>query len=190
MEIWKDIKGYEGYYQVSNYGNVKSLDRTVFYKNRRVVKYKGKLLKTICNKYGYLYLRISKNNFIKHKYVSRLVAEAFIKKPFNKNTVNHIDGNKTNNHASNLEWCTQKENIQHAWNVGLCESVRTSKNKNKPQKPVVMYKGEQEFLIFDSMTEAARAMGNIGFLCGISNCCNGKGKLSNGYQWKYASVQV
>lgn len=106
QEIWKDIKEYEGLYQISNLGNVKSLKR-------------NKLLKPIKDKDGYLCVTLYKMCKLKEKKVHRLVAQTFILNPENKPQVNHIDGNKQNNVVNNLEWCTRLENIEHAWKIGL-----------------------------------------------------------------------
>ena len=95
-EIWKDIKGYEGLYKVSNLGNVKSLKINANIKPSKGRKYIG--------------VNLYKNGVTKTKSIHRLVAEHFIDNPNNKPCVNHIDCNRTNNKASNLEWCTYKEN--------------------------------------------------------------------------------
>ena len=113
-EKWKDIKGYEGIYQVSNYGNVRVLDRYVWNHNG-FVKRKGKILKPSLNKYGYKDVMLSKDNVRKKYRINRLVAEAFIENPENKEQVNHIDRNKTNNNVNNLEWVTRQENITHSY---------------------------------------------------------------------------
>ena len=113
-EIWKDIKGYENKYQVSNLGNIRSIN----YNNTN----KPKILKPyIRNKY--LSVRLSKNGKERHVKVNRIVAETFIQRP--ELEVNHKDGNKLNNSVDNLEWCTRKENVQHAIRTGL-KKVRVS----------------------------------------------------------------
>lgn len=114
-EIWKDIKGYEGLYQVSNLGRVRSLDRTVNYKDKSKALRKGRILKTHQYKCGYSRVVLWNENTYKNKSVHRLVAQAFIPNPDNKPFVNHIDGNKGNSCLNNLEWCDQSENMQHAY---------------------------------------------------------------------------
>lgn len=110
QEIWKPVAECNGEYYVSSWGRVKS------YKGGREVILKHWIVK------GYLFIQLSKNNKQKSVSIHRLVAEAFIMNPLNKPTVNHKDGNKTNNCIDNLEWMTHKENIQHAWDTGLFKS--------------------------------------------------------------------
>ena len=114
MEIWKDIEGYEGYYQVSNMGSVQSLNRTCTNKNNKIMTFKGKILKPQNDRCGYLCVLLSLNGIKRNFKIHRLVAQAFIDNSNNKPCVNHKDGNKTNNMVYNLEWCTQQENIAHA----------------------------------------------------------------------------
>ena len=118
-EIWKDIKGFEGLYQVSNLGNIKSYDRVVKCTHGKTRTIKGKTLKKIKLKDGYLYVHLYKNTIVTNKVIHRLVAEAFIENTLNKEEVNHIDCNKHNNRVDNLEWVTPKENMEHAWKNGL-----------------------------------------------------------------------
>lgn len=107
-ETWADIKGYEGLYQVSNWGRVKSLDRKVTRKNGVENKYKSKILKPFEHKHSpnsNLFVNLSKNGKVRKHFVYRLVAEAFVSNPFNYNEIMHKDFDVTNNRASNLEWC-------------------------------------------------------------------------------------
>lgn len=108
QELFRDIVGYEGIYQISNLGNVKSFKRVS----------KGELLKPVYRK-GYATVTLSKNGISKIHSIHRLIATAFIPNPDNLPIINHIDGNKTNNDLSNLEWCTQLENMRHAFKTGL-----------------------------------------------------------------------
>lgn len=111
-EIWKDIKDYEGVYQISNFGNIRSLNRIIKDKNKTYLLH-GKILKLgIRNKYKVINLH--KNNIRKSFQVHRLVAEAFIPNPDNLAIVNHIDENPINNNVKNLEWCSQKHNVNHS----------------------------------------------------------------------------
>lgn len=113
-ENWKDIKDYEGYYQVSNFGNIKSLRN-------------NKILKKSLDSRGYNHFITSLNNKSKLFKIHRLVALHFIPNPENKNQVNHINGIKTDNTVENLEWVTAKENIQHALNNGLLNLIKKPK---------------------------------------------------------------
>lgn len=119
LEIWKDVKDYEGLYQVSNLGNVKSLDRIVETKNRKNYLRKGKVQKKSVNSFGYETVGFTVDNKTKIYRVHRLVALSFIENPENKPQINHIDGNKTNNNVNNLEWCTSSENQIHSVSTGL-----------------------------------------------------------------------
>ena len=114
-EIWKDIKGYEGLYQISNYGNLKSLDRKVNVKNNFYRISKGKIIKSTPQTNNYLRATLCKKNKKYDARIHRLVAEHFIKNPFNKPYINHKDFNKRNNYFNNLEWVAPKENDYHAF---------------------------------------------------------------------------
>lgn len=117
-EEWRDVSGYEGLYQVSNLGRVRSLDR--WRKNGSgEYKQKGRILNQGDTTTGYKQIVLNKDKKRKTLKVHRLVAIAFIPNPENKPNVNHIDGNPHNNKVENLEWCTQSENVQHAYDTGL-----------------------------------------------------------------------
>lgn len=118
QEIWKDIPNYEGLYQVSNLGNFKSFDRIVKYNNVTVIR-KGRLLKLRQNRDGYSYTVFSVNSIRKTIKPHRIVAEVFLKNPFNKPCVNHKNGIKHDNRIENLEWVTYSENTIHAVSIGL-----------------------------------------------------------------------
>ena len=124
-EVWKDIEGYEGLYQVSNFGNIKSLARIVHSEKRSDYKIKEKVLKQSDTTTGYKKVELHKDNEKRKSFkVHRLVAQAFIPNPENKREVNHIDGNKHNNNANNLEWVTSSENKLHAFEMHLNPTKR------------------------------------------------------------------
>lgn len=120
-EVWKDIPDFKGSYQVSDIGRVRSVDRVVTFNDGSMRKYKGKVLKPHVHKItGYEHLTLSNDGRCNSKSVHRLVLETF--KPhvnMNDLEVNHIDGNKLNNHLTNLEWSTRHDNILHAYAIGL-----------------------------------------------------------------------
>lgn len=130
-EIWKDLKGYEGLYKISSLGKIKSLDRKRYcgHKGSKPQLRKGRILKQHYDYLGYKRVRLSKNSTTKTLTLHRLLAINFIENPYNKPNINHIDGNKSNNSLDNLEWCTQKENSQHAFKTGLSKA-RKGENSN------------------------------------------------------------
>ena len=127
-EEWRDIPDYEGWYQVSNLGNVRSLDREIIYSNGKVYKQKGRKLKSTLKKTGYYYVSLSKNNTKPKFDVHRLVAITFLENINNYNCINHIDGDKCNNNVSNLEWCSYSYNAKHALEIGLNETMKGERN--------------------------------------------------------------
>ena len=130
MEKWRDIPNYEGFYQVSNQGNVRSLNRMVKQNRRTDGKQlkKGKVLSPAIDKYGYSSCALSKHNKLKSIRVHRLVAFAWLDNPNNWNEVNHKDGNKQNNNVDNLEWSTRSLNIRHAIDTGLLKYNKGDKH--------------------------------------------------------------
>ena len=161
-EIWKDIEGYEGLYQVSNLGRVKSKHRV-----------SERILKPSINSRGYMLVILSKNGEYKSGKVHRLVAQSFIPNTENKPQVNHIDENKTNNMASNLEWVTVKENINHG--------TRTERTSHKI-KAIDIANGEYNY--YNSISECARYLGI--HKSNISQQLKGKRRVVGGYVFEYA----
>lgn len=135
MEIWKDIKNYEGLYQVSNFGNVRSLDRIVTCKDSKINNLKGKILNTSINNKGYKYTRFSKNGVVKTVHIHQLVAMNFLNhKPCgHKFVVNHINFDRTDNRVENLEIVTTRENTnrKHLKSSSKYTGVCWYKNYNK-----------------------------------------------------------
>lgn len=175
-EIWKDIPGYEGLYQVSNIGRVKSLAR----KNSNVCL-KTRILTERVNQNGYILYCLQKNKERKWNRVHRLVAACFIPNPNNYPVVNHIDGNKTNNKIENLEWCTRSYNTKHAYKTGLRKKYIG--NKNVLSKPIIQYDTNMNIIKeWESCNIASKELnishGNI-WRSMKSNCKAG------GYYWKY-----
>lgn len=178
QEIWKNVVGYEGIYEVSNLGNVRSLDRTVPSKYIDVTaNIKGKQLKPIKNKYGYLRVNLCNDSGRKSKFVHRLVAMAFIENPNNFPQINHKDENKLNNSVENLEWCSAKYNCNYGSHNLLC----SLHNRNKKGKPVIGINTKGEIITFPSMREAERNGFNAR---GVWACCNGRQKTHKGYEWR------
>lgn len=175
LEIWKNIQGYEGLYQVSNLGRVKSLEKQRD-NGKGIYFTKEKILK-LNNDKNYLGVCLFKNNKRKPFKVHRLVAEAFIPNPDNLPQVNHKDENKQNNRADNLEWCTQKYNNNY-------NGRQIAINKRK-QILVAQYDCNNKLIaIFDGINEASRQTGiNASVIC--RKCKNVDYKNKDGFVWKY-----
>ena len=174
MEEWKKIKGYEGKYQVSNEGRIKSLGNN---KTR-----KEKVLKPAKNKDGYLFVKLYKNCEYKKYFIHRLVATAFISNPNNLPQVNHKDEDKTNNNVNNLEWCNAKYNVNYGTRNERVAHKLSKLNINNPKRSKKVLCIETN-IIYESVNEAAR---QTKIDCGgISRACNGKLKTAGGYYWKY-----
>lgn len=157
-EMWRDIPGYEGYYQVSNLGRVKSLERMVKhggYEYRRKER-----IRSPFETAGYLCVALNKDTIEKTYQIHQLVAIAFIPNPENKPIVNHIDGNKTNNCVDNLEWVTYKENAQHAIRIGLLDPEQCRINGRKSiDVTAIRVLCEDTGELFESVIEAGRQLG-------------------------------
>lgn len=182
-EIWKDIIGYEGYYQVSNLGNIKSLDRDIQYSDGKVVHYYGKEIHGFIKNSGYITVDLYKNNKRKKFSVHRLVAEAFVENPLNKFEVNHINENKLDNRAENLEWCTSSENKLSGTVIKRANETR--KNKKIGYKKVAMFDLNDNLLeVFESIDIAEKSTGINRKT--IYNSCHNRVK-SRKYKWKYVA---
>ena len=170
-EIWRDIKGYEGLYQVSNLGRVRSLK---FDKER--------VLSAGNCKRGYLLVVLCKDGKPKPYKVHRLVAQAFIPNPDNLPQVNHKDENPTNNVVSNLEWCDSKYNNNYGTHTE--RSAKARKNHPNQSKPVFQY--TKDGTLVKSYPSASEVMRQTGYAQGnISACCLGKLPNTYGFIWSY-----
>ena len=171
-EIWKDIKGYEGLYQVSSFGRVKSFDSID--KLGRIRK--GRILKGGKITHGYLKVKLYKNGIASHHRIHRLVAQAFIPNPENKSEVNHIDEDKTNNMLSNLEWVTRNENNNHG-----TRNERASKTMSIPIIATNIKTGESTE--FYGTNECARQLEL--HVSSITKVLKGRRRQTGGYTFKY-----
>lgn len=178
-EIWRDVSGYEGIYQISNFGNIKRLSYSIIRSNGNKQSWKEKKLNPTKDSSGYYGIRSCTKITGKRETlrIHRLVAEAFIPNPNNLPCVNHKDGNKLNNKTENLEWCTYKENINHAFSTGLRQDT----------KKINQYDLDGNYIAtYDSIREAERKTGTKN--TGINACLHNKYKKSNGFMWKYADI--
>lgn len=168
QEIWKDVDGYFGFYQISNFGRLKSL-----YKKEEII------IKPHIYKNGYCRVRLwdrEKRKF-KDTYIHRLVANAFLENPKNLPEINHKDENKQNNNINNLEWCDRKYNCNYG-NI-------KEKLANNKEKKVAQYTMSGEYIAtYKSIKQVHRL---YGYDCSaIARCCKGKQTKGYGYIWKFA----
>lgn len=197
-EVWRDIKGYEGVYQVSNLGRVKRMPLGKQWPYRKT---HNNIRKPKLTKQGYLSVNLSKNNKVKCYFIHRLVAEAFIPNPYNYPVVNHLDENPLNNIVDNLEWCTHYHNCMYGH---AREKQKASRWMNDPEKktwakaleardrncncnsrkPVLQLDLDGNVIKkYASISEAGRICGFDG--SSITMCCKGKRNKHKGFKWVY-----
>ena len=187
-EVWKDIVGYEGLYQVSNLGRVKSLKRKVYAgRNRMRWQYERILSNNKTNGNGYIVVSLNKESKSKNKYVHRLVAEAFLENPNNYKYINHKDQNTFNNNVNNLEFCTAQYNSTYR-DAHIKRGLRFRNNLVNSKKVYQLDENENIIKEFPSMAEASRELGTNH--TSIYACLNGKQKHAFGYKWKYADEEL
>ena len=187
-EVWKCIIGYEDLYEISNYGNVRSLDKCFLDKEGKVYRREGVHLKPARNKYGYLQVSLSTSNKQSSHTIHTLVTRMFIDNPENKPTVNHKDGDKLNNHYSNLEWATKSEQAIHSLKLKLRKMPNSWNGKfggeHGASKKVNQYDKNGNFIRqFNSIIEASESV-NI-HPSGITKVCKMIKNTAAGYKWKY-----
>jgi len=181
-EIWKDVVGYEESYKVSSAGNIKSKSRYVL-RSGHLMYVKGQYIKTYLQKSGYYTFGLRDGYKYLHRNVQKIIAEAFIPNPENKRTVNHINGIKTDNRVENLEWATDSENTQHAYDKGMHPSKTFLNGRGFKNITIKLNKDTLEVLeVFDTLSLAALSMGTL--KGNISKAAR-KGTVSCGYKWKY-----
>ena len=173
-EVWKDIKGCENKYQVSNLGNIKNvLTNTII---------RGSVFNN-----GYKFVSIKGKN----KTIHRLVAQAFIPNPNDYPVINHIDGNKLNNCVDNLEWCTYKYNTREAIKLGLMKIKYNSYDNRIRAKKVAQYTKDNIYIkTFIGSIDAEKELKQKGIKINarnIRNVCKGKRKTAGGYKWEYVN---
>lgn len=182
MEVWKDVIGYEGFYQVSNKGNVKSLS----WRNTGTVR---NLTPKVTNR-GYSHVHLYSDGIPKSHTIHRLVALHFIKNPLNYPVINHKDENPSNNHAENLEWCDQSYNTLYS--MSKCRGRAVSRNRGVPYKQTP--KIEQRTLSGDlvrvwvSFVAIKHSINRNE--SSIRDCCNGKRRQAYGFKWAYAHQET
>ena len=176
-EIWRPIKSYEGLYEVSNLGRIRSLGRITNYANGEKHLWKGRIMKIRKDKKGYLICNLSKNSKCKTFRVHRLVAQAVIPNPDNLPIINHKDENPSNNHVEKLEWCDAKYNT----NYGTAIQRRAEKRS----RTVLQISKEYNEVIaeYSSLAEVGRQ--TVFDFSTISKCCRGEIKTAYGFKWKY-----
>lgn len=173
QEVWKEVPRYKGAYLISNLGNLKSARRYCYHGDKPWLV-KERLLSKVVGRSGYIEYQITYNKKHRSEKAHRLVAEAFIPNPLNKPQVNHIDGNKQNNCVENLEWCTGKENVYHAYHHGLVKNC----------KKIAQYDLSMKLIKVWGTTGDIEKAG-IAERRHIHEACQGKRRQHHGYIWRY-----
>lgn len=200
QEVWKDIESYEGCYQISNLGRVKSLGR---YKNNpqgmRTYWVEERILRPQTNIHGYIYYCLKKDGDRKNHTGHRLVASAFLPNPDNLPLINHKDESRNNNHVDNLEWCTHQYNTNYGnsqqrkvssvdWAKFVANFPWGERAKKQYKKITQMTKDGNFVRSWESQKSAGESLGiPSGNIC---RCCKGELKTAGGFVWKYAEEVV
>lgn len=208
-EIWKDVIvrkngetiSFAGFYQVSNLGNVRSVDRYITYSDGRVYHYKGKMVVKMSHvRDGYLYVRLNKNQYYCHCKVHRLVAEAFIPNPDNLPTIDHIDTNKRNNVVTNLRWVTLSDNCLNSLTrkkrseiakatIKKALETRKAKHCKTAEHTTLQYDLNMNLIAeYQSIMEIHRKFGYD--VSSIAKCCKGIKKTCYGFIWRFKDYET
>ena len=183
--MWVNIDGYDGRYQVSESGQVRSVDWVVI--NKRGIKqvFKGKMLKPTVNALGYYTVTLTKDGRGKPVLLHRIIAKAFIPNPLGYNEINHIDENKLNNSIGNLEWCTHLHNVRHGTAI---ERASLRKINNPATSNIVAQISNNGAIVayYPSVREASRVVGI--HPNSIIRCCRGERKTTGGFHWRYVKM--
>ena len=181
-EIWKDVPNYEGYYQVSNLGRIKAINRVVNIKETKTMCLREHIMKQRKTNKGYMVVRLSKDGIAKNMFVHVAVLTSFSKRPQGMSQINHKDEDKANNNLTNLEFCTPSYNQ----NYGRCsknKSDATINDKRKSKAIIQISLDGSEINCFPSLREVERI---LGFQHGhIREACNGKLHTAYGYKWRW-----
>lgn len=195
-EIWRPVVGYEGLYEVSSIGRIRSVDRLIECKNGVIHHIKGRIIRPCVSQTGYLCVSLSKNNTGKTLKLHRIVATAFIENKYNKPHVDHIDTDRKNCKVSNLRWATRKENANNPNSILNCSRAASKKygsgwkmietrNRNQSRGaeiPICQYSTQRVFIKrFRSIAEAARETGVQD--ASIHLYLRGKLRHAGGYLW-------
>lgn len=193
-EEWRPVVGFEGLYEVSSLGVVRSLDRQVNSKNGSKKSIPSKIIAVKKTKFGYLAVHLSKDGKDCNRLIHRLVAEAFLPNPEGLPQVNHKDENKTNNAVWNLEWCNAAYNNAYGTHNERCKESNKGrkptvkaiqKAAEKHKKPVIALKDGVVVLRYESAADANRDNKKFSYI-GISACCNGRLDTYRGYKWQFS----
>jgi len=182
MEVWKPVVGYEGLYEVSNLGRVRSLDRVVSGKDGCTLSIKGQMMHPTLNTTGYPFVGLRKDGKRGMYTVHRLVAKAFIPNPDNLAEINHKNEDKTDNRVANMEWC------DHSYNMRFGTRGERCRKKADCHAVVQMDMEGNVIAEYEAIKVAARVVG-INNAETITKCCKGTRPSAGGYRWKYKTVK-